>query len=125
MEQFTKSTLQELRQELNAALDPIAKKYGIKIELGNFGFTQTTFKTQLKAEIEGKERDYSEIYTYLNLPKLGTEFKMKGETFTVIHHNPSRPKYNISAKNSLGKVLEFNGEQISKFLERQKMLSNK
>lgn len=52
MERFNKSTLQALRPEVQAALDAIATKHGIKLQLGNIGFSADG--GSFTAKIEGK-----------------------------------------------------------------------
>lgn len=48
---FTKACFTDLRKDIDTALDEVGRKYGIKLGIKNIRFTDTSFKTQLEANI--------------------------------------------------------------------------
>jgi hypothetical protein len=54
MDRFNKVTLQALRPEVQAALDAIAAKHGIKLQLGNISFTPdgSSFTSKIEGKVE-------------------------------------------------------------------------
>src|SRR5690606_31343377 len=54
IERFNKATLQALRPEVQAALDAIAEKHGIKLQLGNISYTPDggSFTSKIEGKVE-------------------------------------------------------------------------
>lgn len=55
LKQFDKPALKALRQEINAALESVAKKNGITLRLGNISYSSDTFRGKLEATIVTKD----------------------------------------------------------------------
>lgn len=54
IDRFNKTTLAPLRTEVQAALDAIAEKHGIKLQLGNIGFAAdgSSFTSKVEGKVE-------------------------------------------------------------------------
>ena len=74
MDRFNKATLGALRPEIQAALDAIAEKHGIKLQLGNIGFSPDggSFSSKIEGKVEAIANEaehkrflsYAEMYGY-------------------------------------------------------------
>lgn len=118
LEKIDKQVCQQLRAEIDAALATVAAKYGLSIQLKNIKFSEFEFKAPLEVKIEGKAKDYSEVLSFLNLPPIGTKFRMQGRTFIVSEHKPNTPKYNVIAnEEGKGGSYKFTAEAINASLK--------
>lgn len=71
MDRFNKATLGALRPEIQAALDAIAEKHGIKLQLGNIGFAAdgSSFKAPVEGRVEALA-DAKEHAQFLEMARL-------------------------------------------------------
>ena len=53
MTTFNKTSLGNIRSDINTALAQVSKKYGIELGIGNISFTENTFSTKLTASAVG------------------------------------------------------------------------
>lgn len=117
VERFTKENLKAIRMAFQDAIKPVNKLFGIEIKMGNISFDEAKFTSKLTCQIPGKVKavDYSEIYPFMGLPKLGTKFIAQGNTFEVIEHKPNRPKYPVIAVmvGTPGKKYKFQASSIN------------
>lgn len=127
IQKFDKTNLRPLREAIEAALAAPAAEFGIALELKKISYNDTTFRVAIEAAltdangeaVKPEVIDYSESISFLKLPKLGTKFVSNGRDFEVTRHEPSRPKYNVIAKDvRTGKMFKFIGSEITDRLNR-------
>jgi hypothetical protein len=112
---FNKENLSDLRTQIQNALNAVAEKNGITLQLRNISFGDTSFRSTIEAKIAGaKAKDYSELYPYLNLPKIGAKFKVNGTVYEVIEHAINRPKYPVTAQDENGKRIKITADTANR-----------
>lgn len=100
----TKSLMQALRPEIDAALAEIAKKHNLqKLELARGTFSREgSFTWKLEGVAAGgidKDAErYKTCREMFNLPPLGTEVTLSGKTFTISGINTTASKIKINRK---------------------------
>lgn len=105
IETFNKENLRALRIAIDKALQTVNEEFGVKLNAANISFSQSSAKITLEAKSQNyKPTDWSELYGYA---PIGTKFSNKGVMFTVIEHQPNRPKYPIIATDPSGKKFKF------------------
>ena len=92
---FDKSNLRDLRTSIDAALNEVASKYGIKLTIGGIAFSADNFR----AKLEGKCTVVTESGdTVVKLPShLPQTFTYNGKTWKVVDYKPRNTKYPIIA----------------------------
>lgn len=107
--EVTRDLLRVLRDELNAAIAPIAAKHGVALQVGNASFTPTTATFKLEVGIldgapEGAstqvikaQADWKRLARSFGLDPawLGKSFSYAGVTATILGLMPKRTKYPI------------------------------
>lgn len=89
MTQQTLATMATLRQEINAALAPIAAKHGFPLlRAGNITYGNGTFTIKVDGQMKGalsREAQKYERWRKINpqLPPLKTSFSHLGRTYTI------------------------------------------
>lgn len=93
---FDKGNLQAIRKDLAAALAAVESKYGVKIGLDNFRFTDNSFHTKMTVAVENESTesgadpkwiaDFYRNYFSFGLKKedLGREFMMNGKKARLV-----------------------------------------
>jgi hypothetical protein len=139
MNKITPKLLQELRQEINHILTPIAKKYHIELHLGNASYNESSFKFKLEGGLkrtnglsleENKYKDDLEkcayLYASIRNPDLhlkstdyGITFYDRNKMYTFIGLSLSRPKYPIVCKDSDGKIVLFTESCIDDIIKNR------
>lgn len=127
--QFDKVVAKKLRDELNEAVQSVAKKYDLTILVGSCRFSQTEIKYGLEVKtndtgaIESKAREEWNNYCKLigfTPEQFGANFKVRGEEYKIVGFNLRKSKFDLSAKRvSDGKVFGFRSEDIIKCLAFQ------
>lgn len=109
MAQLTRELLGQMDREIQAALQPIAKKYGVVITAGGGSFTPTNATTKLKIATLGDdgvantpEREAFERYASFHgfSKSLGDQVFYAGETWTLEGYRPKAKKFPILAKRA-------------------------
>ena len=89
---FDRTTVKNLRSDIDKALATISKKYGIEISAGNASFTSSnvTYKVQAAVKAAGgvtmtKEASDFNLYASINLSgfKLGQTISLQGKEYTI------------------------------------------
>ena len=112
IKQFNRANIKGLRNEIDEALDQVAKKYGITISAGNCTFSgnEANFKLKLNTIGEGgtvitRESQNWDFYknrtqcTHLNV---GDKITIQGGTYILTGYNTRARKAPIQFKDSRG-----------------------
>lgn len=107
MTEFNKTSAVTLRAELNDALEAVAKKYGITLELGKMNYSPVAIRAELlmtpaklaKGEKTSGQEAFEEHCAEFGIKKtaLGTTFIIGKQEFVLTGINPRRPKFPIMA----------------------------
>lgn len=98
---FDKSNIKSLREDINAALAEVGKKYGISLQAGNASFTATETTFKLLAMVGNKtisdvraEKTASDLVTYATIYfpdlKLSATYSRGGRTYKIVGYNTRR-----------------------------------
>jgi len=114
---FDRTTVRLLRDDLDAALQTVAKKYGISIQTGNARFSSENVTFKLEAAVVSESgvavtNEASEFKRYaallgLDEDDLGKSFSYRGQPYEIVGAKLSSRKYPILVKNRNGKVYKF------------------
>lgn len=130
MKQLNKDALRLLRVDLNKALEEVAAKHNIILEVGNASFTanNATFKLHVMTKAEGVEtkadaeeakmkKDFEQYHRMFGIDAdaLGKKIKSREKTFTVIGLDTKKRKYPIIARDEQGKQYKLSIEQYNSF----------
>jgi hypothetical protein len=125
---FTKSGLKTIRASLNKAFREVEEAHGIKLNIGNISYEDTTFRTTLKASIvnergivEDRERtDFTKYATMfdLNPEWLDKEIVLNGRTFTITGLNTKASKNNIRIQAENGDVHICPSKNLTHYFEK-------
>lgn len=127
VKQFDRPTLRLLRKNLETDLSKIGKKYGIKMDMGNFSFSSEKFTTRMTVSVATKStamknEDKSIFVSTVNLyyPNINAtkafngKFVFRGRTYTVTEVKPSRRRYPFLCKRDDGTGFKFPADVISR-----------
>lgn len=113
---FTRPILPLIKQDFDAAMQKIAKKYGVTCDLSGGGWSDTTFSLKVKLEIDNPDAALKQHYTRegkVDVPKNGTIFTMHGKAFKVIGYMENRPKFPMLGEElGTGKKYKFTMEVV-------------
>jgi hypothetical protein len=125
---FTKAGLKTIRASLNKAFREVEEAHGIKLNIGNISYENTTFRTTLKASIvnergivEDRERtDFTKYATMfdLNPEWLDKEIVLNGRTFTITGLNTKASKNNIRIQAENGDVHICPSKNLTHYFEK-------
>ena len=114
MERFTKGNLKVIRVAIDTALREVEEAHGIKLNMGNISFDETTFRTKLEASIvnekgivEDRQRtDFTKYATMydLNPEWLDKEIVLGDDTFTVTGLNTKASKNVVRIEKDNGQI---------------------
>ena len=114
MNDFNKQNLKVIRVAINTALREVEQAHGIKLNLGNISFDETTFRTKLEASIvneagivEDRQRtDFTKYATLfdLNPEWLDKEIVLGDDTFTVTGLNTKASKNVVRIEKENGDI---------------------
>ena len=112
IKQFNRANIKGLRNEIDEALDQVAKKYGITISAGNCTFSGNEANFKLKLNTIGdngtvitRESQMWDLYksrtncTHLNI---GDTITIQGNSYTLSGYNTRARKAPIQFKDSRG-----------------------
>ena len=113
VQQFTRVNIKGLRNEIDEALDQVAKKYGITISAGNCTFSGNEANFKLKLNTIGgngtpitRESQMWDLYknrTQCSHLKVGDEIQLQGNTYTLTGYNTRAKKAPIQFTDSSGR----------------------
>jgi hypothetical protein len=132
---FNKTTLGQLRRELNEVLAKYGQSSGLMITIGNIRFAPdgSTMHTRLDAHVKGKMSDEAAqlgqtpaLARVLKDNKMGDTFisPMNGE-ITLIDYRARSHKYPFIGKRRDGKMFKFSFSQVLAGQSPAKMLAAK
>jgi hypothetical protein len=115
---FDRAFLKRLRDEIDAALAPIAEEYGITLQLGNASFSPDDVTFKLKGhiirapgEMSREAADYKKYAGDYGLNPnqyaLGAKFRHRNSTFEITGLKMSSRKYPVLCRNHNGKTYKF------------------
>ena len=112
IESFNKPQIVQLRNEIDKALDRVAKQYGITISAGNCSFSgnEANFKLKLNTIGEGgtvitRESQMWDLYkgrTQCSHLSIGDKIKIQGNSYTLSGYNTRARKAPINFTDSRG-----------------------
>jgi len=112
IESFNKPQIVQLRNEIDKALDRVAKEYGITISAGNCSFSgnEANFKLKLNTIGEGgtvitRESQMWDLYksrTNCSHLNVGDKITIQGTPYTLTGYNTRAKKAPIQFKDSRG-----------------------
>jgi len=113
IETFNKPQIVQLRNEIDKALDRVAKQYGITIKAGNCSFSgnEANFKLKLNTIGEGgtvitRESQMWDLYkgrTQCSHLSIGDKIKIQGNSYTLSGYNTRARKAPINFTDSRGR----------------------
>lgn len=132
MKSFDKVIAAKMRDELNAALESVAKKYDVSVHVGNCTFSdiemnyKLNVKTNDKGAMEEKNRkewnSYCELYGFQK-DDLGKKFMMNGKEYTIEGFALNRSKFNLKGTSVRdGRKMLFPSDNVAKQLHPTKMM---
>jgi len=112
IKQFNRANIKGLRNEIDEALDRVAKKYGITISAGNCTFSgnEANFKLKLNTIGEGgtvitresQNWDFYKSRTNCGHLNIGDTIQLQGNSYTLTGYNTRARKAPIQFKDSRG-----------------------
>lgn len=122
---FNPTNLKTMREEFKNAVKDLEKKYDIEIKMGNISYqeleftTKVTFTSKEKESEENERKEFEKWCTLYGLRKedYGATLKNKGEEFTLIGFEVSRPKFCIRAKSKRDGRITFFPQAITSKLQ--------
>tara|TARA_R110000851_G_scaffold2716_2_gene10997 strand:+ start:260 stop:706 length:447 start_codon:yes stop_codon:yes gene_type:complete len=125
---FTKAGLKTIRASLNKAFREVEEAHGIKLNIGNISYEDTTFRTTLKASIVNEDgtvedeqrKDFKKYATMfdLNPEWLDKEIVLSGRTFTITGLNRKASKNNIRIQAENGDVHICPSKNLTHYFEK-------
>jgi hypothetical protein len=107
---ITKATVQQVRTDMLAALEPVLKKHGLSVDKSNATYSDTFVKFGLTFCIDNKDANgvslsgeyadaYNKLFRSYDLPSdiLGKEFTSNGKKFLFAGIASKRSKYPFAA----------------------------
>ena len=112
IKQFNRANIKGLRNEIDEALDQVAKKYGITISAGNCTFSgnEANFKLKLNTIGEGgtvitresQNWDFYKSRTNCGHLNIGDTIQLQGNSYTLTGYNTRARKAPIQFKDNRG-----------------------
>ena len=112
-----RTVCKSIRDDVQAALDKVGKKYGVALPMGRISFSTTTVRFGVKGVSVGKagvtvskdavlEADFKRNFSD-GTKGIGDTFMSNGSKFTIIGSKSNRPKYPIIATGVRGGRYKF------------------
>jgi len=113
IQQFNKANLQELRVEMDKALQAISNKYGITIKAGNASYSgnECTFKVKCNTKAtdgtvitkEAMDWDRHKGFHGMDHLSVGDKITIQGSTYILSGFNTRARKAPVNFKDTLGR----------------------
>ena len=117
-------TLQTLQDEMNAALEAVAKKHDLVIRVGSCSYAadgnEVTYKLRCQTQenasnpIAKEERALREIY---GAEVVGKEFTFEGKTYTLAGYRTRARRFPFIGKDEKGKFVAFADGVVQSILD--------
>lgn len=118
-----RTAVRRINDDIQSALDAVAKRYGVQIKVGNSRFSDSncTTKIDISTVNEGgtvmtkEATDFNRFATSFGITKkLGDTFEFRYDTYEIVGLKPRSSKYPVLAKNvSNGKTFKFPANVIN------------
>lgn len=118
-----RTAVRRINEDIQSALDAVAKRYGVQIKVGNSRFSNTncTTKIDISTVNEGgtvmtkEATDFNRFAASFGITKkLGDTFEFRYDTYEIVGLKPRSSKYPVLAKNlSNGKTFKFPANVIN------------
>lgn len=118
-----RTAVRRINDDIQSALDAVAKRYGVQIKVGNSRFSNTncTTKIDISTVNEGgtvmtkEATDFNRFAASFGITKkLGDTFDFRYDTYEIVGLKPRSSKYPVLAKNlSNGKTFKFPANVIN------------
>jgi len=118
-----RTAVRRINDDIQSALDAVAKRYGVQIKVGNSRFSNTncTTKIDISTVNEGgtvmtkEATDFNRFASSFGITKkLGDTFDFRYDTYEIVGLKPRSSKYPVLAKNlSNGKTFKFPANVIN------------
>lgn len=121
---FDRNNLDEIRADINAALESVAEKHGITLSIGNISYESTRFTTKLTAQTgdgsEHEQKEFARNCWRYNIPEswYGKSFVAEGQTFTITGINTRARKSPINFKDVKGRMYKASPEYVKAFMKK-------
>ena len=115
---ITTSLLTTLREEIDEALAPVLKKYGMSAHTGNarYNDVDATFKLKvmLGSNDDAAQRDWDRVCRLYGLKPedFGSLFESGGVQWEICGIQTRSRKYPILAKNENGTIYKFTADEV-------------
>ena len=100
--EITKEMLRSLREDVNEALAPVAKKYGITLTMGRTSYLDQSFTSKLEGQVLGgqsrAEVEYETYQSLYGLPNLNESIMIEGEEFITTGFKNRAKKNKVMVK---------------------------
>ena len=118
-----RTAVRRINDDIQSALDAVAKRYGVQIKVGNSRFSNTncTTKIDISTVNEGgtamtkEATDFNRFAASFGITKkLGDTFEFRYDRYEITGLKPRSSKYPVLAKNlSNGKTFKFPASVIN------------
>jgi hypothetical protein len=133
---FDRTNLRVLAAEVSAALEPVAKKYGLSLVRGNGTFSPTNYRLKVEFNVvqdgataatrqEVVDFQRSAHFYGLDPSDLGKTVNVYGKMYKIIGLMPNRRRYPILVETVKGRQVCIPAEQVVDALNRLKGLKTK
>jgi hypothetical protein len=123
MNEFNKATVRQISNEIETAIQEVAKKHGIILKRGNCRFSSSTFSLKIEAAVvaqdgtvQSKERkDFEFFAKFIGLDPsiLDKTFTLSGKRYKVTGYLPRSKRYPILCQDlQTGRGIKFPIETI-------------
>jgi hypothetical protein len=118
-EEFNPHSLKVMRTEISDALQAVANRHGVTFELGNIGYTPSSFNVRLEAKRpESDQRQFEQYAADFGLKPsdFGATFVCNGTKYTISGINPRSRTYPIIVTREDGESSRFREDAVRKAL---------
>lgn len=125
---LTKQNLAELRKAMQAAVDEVAERFGVKINVGSATFqpSNATFKLTVATETEDGEAMTKEAECFrMYAPLIGLKpddlfrvFNFRGDSYKLVGYAPKSRKFPILARRSDGRTFKFPEDSVKSLIRQ-------
>lgn len=130
MDKLTPAILKVLRHELTDAMQDVASKHGIAVNIGTARYTSTSATFKLEVRTCGTDSDgglsvdaadFKRFCAMFGMTPdmLGKQFRSwDGKLYTIVTVKPNNRKYPVIATNANGKRFKFPVAQVMQSIQK-------